>query len=121
MARDAVSVTDLTLNTGTDLVTGVDITPANGASIAAGGLTQRLLIHVVNAGASAYDVTIKAGSNPPAILASQGDVTFEVVASGESFFVIESARFAQSDGAIYVDFETGMTGKIAAYRLPKTA
>jgi hypothetical protein len=32
----------------------------------------------------------------------------------------ESARFAQADGSLNVDFDAGMTGTIVALRVPRT-
>ncbi len=119
MPRDAVAITSLSPNAATALVAGVAINPANNAVIAAGGNTQRLLIYVNNTFAGAKNVTVKAGANPPAFAAGQGDLTESFAQNAEKFFVIESARFAQTNGDIYVDFENGMTGVIAAYRLPK--
>lgn len=122
MARDAVAITDLTIDAGTDLVAGTAIAPADGATIAAAGNTRKLLIWVSNTESAAYDVTLTAPTaNPNAPRSALGNVVYEVGAGEEAFFVIESARFAQSDGAIYVDFETGMTGFVAAYRLPAEA
>jgi len=119
MARDAVSVTDLTVNGAVAMVAGVDINPTNGATIDADGDTQRLIIWIQNTYAGTKAATIKAGNNPPAFASGQGDLSVSLTQNQEKFVVIESARFAQADGSIYVDFDTGMTGKIAAYRLPK--
>ncbi len=119
MARDIVAITDLAVNDATALVAGTTITPANGAAIAAGGNTQRLAIYVKNTFAGAKTVTVKAGDNPPAVAAGQGDLVESFAQDDEKFITLESARFAQSDGSIHIDFENGMTGTIAAYRLPK--
>jgi hypothetical protein len=118
MARDAVTITSLTLDAGTDLVAGTAIAPADGATIAAGGNTEGLLIWVSNTESAAYDVTVVAGTVQEAVRSGIGNLVYEVGAGEEAFIVIESARFAQDDGAIYLNFETGMTGFAAAYRLP---
>lgn len=118
MARDAVAITDLTLDTAENTPAGTVIAPANGATIPAGGKTDNLLIRVTNTNAAEKDATIKAGSNPPAMRAGLGDLVIPVPAtSGDVVIVIEGARFVQADGSISVDFETGMTGKISAIRL----
>lgn len=120
MARDAVSITSLALSGGTAEAAGTTIVVANGANIAAAGETARLLLVVKNTNASDRVVTIKAGVNPPAALAGQGDLAVTVAAtSGVQFITLESARFAQADGSINVDFAASMTGSLAAYRLPK--
>jgi hypothetical protein len=119
MARDAVTVTDLSVDAGKDLVTGVTIDPAVGAELDLGGDFGKLLLWVSNTESVAYDVTVVAPTdNPHALRSGLGDLVYEVGAGEEAFLVVESARFAQTDGALHVDFETGMTGKIAAYRLP---
>jgi hypothetical protein len=119
MARDAVTVTDLSVDAGTDLVAGVAIDPASGAELDLGGDFGKLILWVDNAEAAAYDVTVVAPTdNPHALRSGLGDLVYEVGANETAFLVVESARFAQTDGALHVDFETGMTGKIAAYRLP---
>lgn len=119
MPRDAVAITNLSPNAATAVAAGTQINPANNAAIAAGGDTQRLLIQVKNGGEDAKTITVKAGSNPPAFAAGQGDLTDSVAAGAEKYLVLESARFAQANGDIHVDFEAGMTGTIAAYRLAK--
>lgn len=120
MARDAIAITSLVLNDGVAEPAGTTITPANGAYIDCGGDTQGLFLVVKNTAGAEYDTTIKAGDNPPALLAGQGDLVEPVAAtSGVKFICLESARFVQSDGLIHVDFETSMTGKAMAYRLPQ--
>lgn len=118
MARDAVAITNLSLNTGVDTVTGTTINAANDLIIAAAGDSERLLIEVTNSHTDPHDVTLVAGSNPPAFRAGLGDAVYEVGASESAFFIVESARFAQSDGSIHIDLETGHTGVAKAYRLP---
>ncbi len=119
MARDAVAVTALPANTATGEAAGTAIVPANGAAIAAGSDTQKLLIHIQNTYAGSATATIKAGANPPAVRAGLGDLSVGFTAAGEKFVVIESARFAQASGDVYIDFTAGMTGTVAAYRLAK--
>jgi hypothetical protein len=120
MARDAVTIVGLAVDGGTAPGAGTTINVANGALLAAGGNTQRLAIHVKNTAVADKNVTIKAGANPPALAQGVGDLVVSVPAStGERLIVVESARFAQINGDIHVDFETGMTGTILAYRLPK--
>lgn len=84
---------------------------------------DRLFVEVTNSAAAALTVTVKAGDNPPAWLAS-GDVTSANIAqNGRRIFgPFESARFAQADGTLRLTF-TPASGTIAAtfsaYRLPK--
>jgi hypothetical protein len=119
MARDAVTVTDLSVDAGKDLVTGVAIDPAVGAELDIEGDFGKLLLWVSNTASAAYDVTVVAPTdNPHALRSGLGDLVYEVGAGEEAFLVVEGARFAQTDGALHVDFKTSMTSKIAAYRLP---
>lgn len=116
MARDEVSITELELNDGVAEAAGTAIAPADGAYIDA-GYTDNLLIEVRNTDTTARDVTIPAGVGP---LAELGDLDVEVDADdGVELICVESARFVQEDGLIHLDFETGMTGTVAAYRLPQ--
>lgn len=119
MARDSVAITQLTLSSGVAEPSGTTIAPANGAAIPAGGDTRRLFVRITNTNASDRTVTIRSGVNPPAFRQGLGDATISVPATnGVRYVTVESARFVQSDGAIYLDFETGMTGKVMAFRLP---
>ena len=119
MPRDTVAITELDLNAGTAEPAGTTIVPANGASIAAGGCTRKLLIRVTNTHAADHTVTVRAGVHPPAFRSGLGDAAITVPAtSGVRYITVESARFVQPDGSIYLDFDTGMTGKVMAFRLP---
>lgn len=116
MARVSVGIVTLSKTDGT-LHAGGSLTVADGAVIAAAGKTSNLLIQVKNTG-SAGTITIPVGDHPPA-LRNIGDVAITIGATtGEKFFVVESARHAQDNGDIYLDFSSGMNGTIAAYRLP---
>ncbi len=119
MARDAVVITALTRDAAKAAATGTVINAANGCIIAAAGNTDNLVVEVTHTAASEKDLTIPAGVGPRSAL---GDIE-EAFAAGNStpvvkYFVLESARFAQADGAVLLDFETGFTGSVRAYRLP---
>ncbi len=115
MARDAITITSLTLNGGVAEATGTTISVANGAEIDAGH-TSKLVVEVRNTFGAELDVTIPAGVGPTKDL---GDLVVPVAATtGVQMITLESARFAQSDGKINLDFEATMTGTVAAYRLP---
>lgn len=120
MARDAVTLTSLSLNGSVVQPAGTAITPANGASIDVGGDARGVIIRVANTAASALNVTFQSGNKPPAELASLGDLVEQIAAtSGVEYFVLEGGRFIQADGTIWADFDTGMTGTIMAFRLPQ--
>lgn len=116
MARVSVPVQELVLNSGT-ASDGTAIDTSNGHVIENGGYTSRMVIRVNNTGTVAGTVTVKAGANPPALLKDLGDTTIAVDASAESYIVLESARYAQSDGDINIDI-AGLSGSIYAYELP---
>jgi hypothetical protein len=118
MARDAVAVTALTIDAGTDLLEGVAIAPADGATLNLNGNFGKLLLWVSNTESAAYDVTIVAGTGQEAVRSSLGNLVYEVGAGEQAFIVVEGSRFAEAGGDLLVNFETGMTGFIAAYRLP---
>lgn len=121
MARDAVTITELSPNTAATQPAGTAISAANGAVIAgAAGRADDILIRVTNTNGTQRTVTFKAGDNPPAIRKGLGDLAVIVPATtGDKVVVLESARFAQSDGSVEVDFEASMAGIISAVRLPK--
>lgn len=119
MARDAVSIVAPAVNAATAWGAGTTITPANDAYLSPAGNTQGLFLRITNTHGSDHTVTIKAGDNPPAFRAGLGDLEITVPAtSGDVVVPLESARFAQNDGTINVDFETDHAGKIYAVRLP---
>jgi hypothetical protein len=66
------------------------------------------------------DITVKAGDNPPALAAGQGDLVV-TVAFGTVRFIgpFESGRFLQSDGSMLIESET-TTGAITALRIPRS-
>lgn len=120
MARDAVSVTDLTSGAGTTTPAGVAISPTNGANITAVKDTNRVVVRVTNTNGTDRVVTFKAGANPPAIRKGLGDLALTVPATtGDVLVVLESARFVKADGSIDVDFGASMAGKISAVRIPR--
>lgn len=78
---------------------------------------DKFFIQVKNTYGAELDATVKAGVGP---LAGQGDLVVPVAAtSGEQFIgPLESARFKQADGYIYVDFKTNFTGLVGVFQLP---
>lgn len=65
-------------------------------------------------------LTVKAGDNPPALAAGQGDLAV-TVAFGTVRFIgpFESGRFIQSDGSMMIESST-TTGAITALRIPRS-
>ncbi|MER5892393.1 hypothetical protein [Streptomyces sp. NPDC001876] len=91
----------------------------NGHTIAK-AVPELTVLRVV-AGATGGNVTIKAGANPPAIAAGQGDLVVAVANSATRWLgPFESGRFLQSDGTLLVDIATGfVAGTITAFRIPR--
>jgi hypothetical protein len=125
MARAAVPITALS-TTGTDVKvgTGTALDATNHHVITLTCPLEELVIRVENTTASTKAVTIKAGDNPPAESAGQGDLSVSLTAGNSTAQLaqvagLESARFVQNDGTLLVDVASGMTGFIAAYRVPR--
>ena len=123
MARDAIAVTALTLDTAIASPTGTAVDAANDLTIAAGGNVDNLVIRLTHTADAEYDVTLVAPTDSPqAVRASLGSLVVPFAAGDSTavtkYFVIEGARFVQADGSIHIDLETGFTGFAAAFRLP---
>lgn len=119
MARDAVAIVAPTLNAATAWGAGTVITPANDAYVDCGGNTQGLFLRITNTHGADHTVTIPVGDDPPAFRAGIGALEVTVPATtGDVIVPLESARFAQNNGYVHVDFEVDHAGKIYAIRLP---
>jgi hypothetical protein len=98
--------------------------------LAVEGEHERVLLEVINADDAALTVTVKAGvESAGAMRSSIGDLAVALPASGTTgankiIGPFESARFAQSGGAMNVAFlaATGApNATVRVYRLPKSA
>lgn len=125
MARTALTVTTLTANTVIADVAGTTIDATNHHVLTLAYPLDSYIFRVTNTTASTKAATIKAGSQPLASAAGQGDLSVSC-AAGDSTPVVkyiaalESARFSQNDGTVNVDIASGMTGTIAVFRVPRT-
>lgn len=122
MADTAITGTVLALNDATADPAGTAIVHANTHIITPTGPSSKLAIRLTNTTASEKTMTIKAGDNPPADAAGQGDLVI-TFAAGDStpvvkWVVIESARFIQSNGTVQITVAASTTGFIAAVELP---
>ena len=119
MARDAIPVVQGLINNGIVAGAGVAINAANGGNIAIDGDAQRYVLIIVNSFAGAKNVTLKAGVYPPAFRQILGDVVFACTQTTQwNYIFFESARFAQADQSINVDYEASMTGTAFCVKLP---
>lgn len=116
MARTAITAVDLPLGAHTADPTPDAIDAASGMVLSDQN-PSRVLLRIKNTFAGAKSITVKAGSNPPALIPAdnaqsyaQDDVRWVWASPG--------ARHAQANGDIYVDFEAGTTGEITAFILP---
>lgn len=116
MARTAVPVTDLTAATSTVDPAGTTADPTNGHTVT-GVRPEVLVFRVKNTTAGSLNAILRAGTQPLAPSAGQGDLTVAVAASGTVFIgPVESARFLQSDGSVSLDLQTGFTGTVTVFR-----
>lgn len=124
MARTAITVNTLTANTTTALPTPTtaDTTNDHVLTPPAGACLEEIVIFIKQTDASARVATIKAGDNPPADAAGQGDLT-KSMAQNETWIVgpLTSARFIQNDGTVNIDLAASFAGEITAYYVPRNA
>lgn len=127
MARTAVAYSNLVPNgnladpAGTATNAGASnghVIPAAGPN--AKGLPELTVLRVV-AGATGGNITVKAGTQPLAVAAGQGDLVVAVANSATQWIgPFESGRFLQNDGTILVDVQTGfVAGTITAFKFPR--
>lgn len=127
MARTAIPVTTLTANAATADVAGTAIDATNSHNVALGSVAcEEIIIRVKNTTASTKVATIKAGANPPADAAGQGDIAVSLTDGSTTATVafvgpLTSARFIRADGSINIDIGAGMTGAITVFAIPRGA
>lgn len=124
MPRDTIPVVNASVHAVANLTTGdgVAINVSNGGVVTPTKRANQLLLRFSNTITNLTKVvTIKAGDNPPAFNAAQGDVSLTVPANGDIVVAVESARVMQNDGTIQVDFGSGMTGYAWAVQMPAGA
>lgn len=124
MADTAVTVTDLTIDAFTAQTDATAIVHANTHTIDVSGDTRKLLLHVRHTTASTKVFTVVAPTdNPAAVRSTLGNITVSLTRGDSSetaaFVVLESARFAHTDGKVRITVASDTTGWIRAYRLPK--
>src|SRR5579875_3439268 len=109
--------------TAIDAVNGMNVQVPN-TGVPAASTMANCILQVSNTAAAAYNVTIDAGvgggpTPGPAYRSGKGSLIVNVPASSTVFIgPFESARFAQLDGSLNIDFQSGMTGTITAFVMP---
>lgn len=134
MARTNLPLTNLTGNGSVLNNAGTAIDATNGMNIALPATSipsssdaDMLVLYVQNTTASTKTVTVRAGvgggiTPGPAFRSGMGDFTTgNLSASTGTAFIgpLETARFAQLDGSINIDFAASMTGTVWALLVPK--
>ena len=125
MPRTAIVPRALSKNSNLNGATGattIDATLVTNGVTVANAKPERMLIRVTNTEGSTNTVTIKAGDNPPALRAGQGDLVVTLAATTGVQFIgpFESDKYLQDDGSLSIDFETGMTGAIDILTWPRS-
>ena len=124
-----IPLTSLSRNSMTDIPVGTAIDVTNGmyidmttTAIPAGPGSESLMLEVRTTNGADKAVTIKAGvgggvTPGQAIRSGLGDlvVTAHAATGGGIIGGLESARFIQLNGRVYIDFASGTTGYITAY------
>lgn len=123
MARDAITITAISLNTALADVAGDTINATNDAKLTPARPLGRILLRITHTDAGTNTVTVKAGDMPPATVATDLTVSF---GAGDStpvvkFLVLSSDRYLQSDGTVEIDYSSSFAGTIAAFALPQGA
>lgn len=120
MARTAVTYSNWVANASFTDPAGTTIDAAlvtNGVKVE-DAVPERTVIRVANTAASALDATVQSGNR---WMGGQGDIVKEVAANTGVQWLgpFASARVLQADGSMYVDFETGFTGTVTVFKLPR--
>ena len=123
MARTALTPTNLA---GSDLAdptgTTIDATLVTNGVVINSADPSRTFLRVTNSAGSAKKVTIRAGGKDgPAWMRTQGDTEVSVAASGTRLIgPFSEARYLQHGGKLNIDFESGFTGAITAFKLARS-
>lgn len=127
MANPAsLTINELTKNAAANQPTAQTIDTEGTVNCPAAGLTDRLIIEVVNGDNEVLTVTVKAGTGSQALIAA--DLVATLAASGggatanQIIGPFEAARFMKEDGSIDVDFQSAgaaPSASVRVYRLPR--
>lgn len=121
MAATALTVHALTADENLADPAGVTPDAVNGNSVS-GVALERLILRVKNADSGNHTCTIKAGVYPPAESAGQGDLAVTVVdGTTEWIGPFTSARFAQHDGSLLIDWDASTSVTITPFSIDKDA
>ncbi|MFF9003660.1 hypothetical protein ACF1GW_38845 [Streptomyces achromogenes] len=123
MARTAVSYTTFTPNGHTTDVAGttIDATLVTNGVVINNVDPEHTVLRVTNTATGAKNVIVRTGSGVQSWMAGQGDLTVSVGANTGKEWVgpFTSAHYQQTGSRLYVDFESGFTGTITVFKMPK--
>lgn len=80
---------------------------------------SRTVLRVTNSAGSTKKVTVRAGgTDGPAWMATQGDYDTSIATTATRWIgPLSEARYLQHGGKLHLDFESGFTGTITAFKL----
>jgi hypothetical protein len=121
MARTNIPVVEAAYNAGVEIAAANVVATADAGEYEIdidGVQAHRLLVVFTAAANDGLAYAVKAGAFSDASL---GDLSITVADGGTFCTVVESARFKQSDGKLYIDAANvglAATGTVTAYKLP---
>lgn len=120
MARTVIAISQFVAGSAVGLAdpAGTAVDPANGHQVTPPRQFRKLLLRVAYTFAGAKTLTLKAGATPPAESAGQGDLVVTLNNQTSWIGPLESARFEQKDGSLWLDVQAAATGTITAFALP---
>lgn len=123
MARTALTVTKLAANSSVADPAGNAVDPTNGhvLTLPEDATLEEIFLEINSTFAGSKNFTVKAGANPPALEAGQGDLIVAINAAVRLVGPFTSGRFMQAGGSLWVDVEAAATGTIKAIHLPREA
>lgn len=124
MPRTAVAPTSLVPNSSIaqPSATTIDSTlVTNGVSIPIGH-SEEIWVEITQTAASAKVITVQSGDpTKGAFEGGLGDHTRSMAQNAVALFGPFTGGRFQQGGAIHIDFESGTTGSMRVYRMPRTA
>lgn len=123
MARTALTPTSLSGPGIADPAgTTIDATLVTNGVVINTADPSRTVLKVTNSAGSAKKVTVRAGGKDgPAWMRTQGDTDESVGASATRWLgPFSEARYLQHGGKLNIDFESGFTGTITAFKLARS-
>ncbi|MYR36365.1 hypothetical protein GTX14_04765 [Streptomyces sp. SID4944] len=122
MPRTALTPTNLGATDVADPTgTAIDSTLVTNGVVINAADPSRTMLRVANSAGSTKKITIRAGGKDgPAWMRTQGDTEVSVAASGTRWIgPFSEARYLQHGGKLNLDFESGFTGTITAFKIAR--